>query len=467
MDELLRRPQPGTDRAPGALPPPARPGHRGHRRRHGVQNPPPQLQRTSGRLRQDSRRQALRTLSGLPHRRLCRLQQIQPRPARRLRQGARPHREGRQEHGGHNRNPLRQDHPHAHRLHTQGKGQGQDQDQEDRGHDHRQGEHHHPSAQRRVAGQDHRRPLRLHRLRGQHRSQRLRHRREQAPVPECPRHSRIRHLPHPRPAGETAPHQARKAGRRLALEQPGAHLLRRRSVSSPGRQVLPGLGGAEKRHPCKDAGIPRAGAQGHHNGGYRPSGGEARAQDFPFRRQGRGRQDRRAGRADGRRQGEHRGHHRLHHRMVQEPKEKVWQELPTPDRTHRLRDHRSHQGHQQQRQAFRQPRGGFRGHRPQARRQRHLHLRLLRPVGDHRHRQGRQIPHHEGGGQGLLRQGPALRGPVQPGRRPHHLQCDIPRGQDQRLLRQALRHHLGHPRQGIRHHHRRARVPDNVVLRQP
>ena len=65
--------------------------------------------------------------------------------------------------------------------------------------------------------------------------------------------------------------------------------------------------------------------------------------------------------------------------------------------------------------------GRIRGHRPQARRQWHLHLRLLRPFGDHRNRQGWQVPHHQGGGQGLLRQGPALCGRVQPRRRPHHL----------------------------------------------
>ncbi len=80
-----------------------------------------------------------------------------------------------------------------------------------------------------------------------------------------------------------------------------------------------------------------------------------------------------------------------------------------PDRDHRLREHSRHQGGQQQRETLRELRGGFRRAEPQEGRQRHLHLRLLRPFRGHRHRQGRQVPHHQSHGQSLLLERPALR----------------------------------------------------------
>ena len=55
MDDLLRRKEPRTRRAAGALPAAARPGHGGHRRRTRIQNTPPQLQRAHRRLRGHTR----------------------------------------------------------------------------------------------------------------------------------------------------------------------------------------------------------------------------------------------------------------------------------------------------------------------------------------------------------------------------------------------------------------------------
>ena len=94
----------------------------------------------------------LRTVSRLPHRGPRGLLEVQPRPPGRSGEDPRPHREDRQEHGHHHRNPLREDLPHGHRQHPEGEGQGQDQDQEDRGHDHGQGGDHHPPPGRRVPG---------------------------------------------------------------------------------------------------------------------------------------------------------------------------------------------------------------------------------------------------------------------------------------------------------------------------
>ena len=139
----------------------------------------------------------------------------------------------------------------------------------------------------------------------------------------------------------------------------------------------------------------------------------------------------------------------LKKKLVPFPQEEVRQGPSAPDGDHLLRDHRRDQGREQQREAVREPRGRLRGHRPQEFRRGRIHRRLLRPLGDHRHRQGRQVPGDQGGRQGLLREGPPVGRRVQPERRPHHLQRHLPRRQGFGPLRQALRHHLHHPRQGV------------------
>ena len=67
---------------------------------------------------------------------------------------------------GHHRNTLYHDHRVDQGFDHQGQRQGQDQDQEGRRQYGRQGRNHHPGFARRVERQNHRRPLRLHRLRG-------------------------------------------------------------------------------------------------------------------------------------------------------------------------------------------------------------------------------------------------------------------------------------------------------------
>ncbi len=70
-------------------------------------------------------------------------------------------------------------------------------------------------------------------------------------------------------------------------------------------------------------------------------------------------------------------------------------------------------------------------------------------------------------GQSLLLERPALRRSVQQRRQQNHIQRHLPRGQEQRLLRQKVRDHQRHQGQGLRHHHRRGRVQDPLVHRQP
>ena len=130
-------------------------------------------------------------------------------------------------------------------------------------------------------------------------------------------------------------------------------------------------------------------------------------------------------------------------------------------------EHHRHQGGVQQRQALRQPLRGLRGNRPQARRRRRVHGRMLGPERDYRDWPGRKIPRHQGKRKGLLREGPPVCRRVQPRRRAHHLQRDLPRRQGPRPLRQALQYHLHHPRQGIRHHHRGPRLQDSLVHGEP
>ena len=154
------------------------------------------------------------------------------------------------------------------------------------------------------------------------------------------------------------------------------------------------------------------------------------------------------GRDEGR-AGQARAPDAVHHRVVPEPEEEVRQGSSAPDGDHFLRDHRRDQGREQQREAVREPRGRLRGHRPQELRGSRIHRRLLRPFGDHRHRQGRQVPGDQGGRQGLLREGSPLGRRVQPERRPHHLQRHLPRRQGPGPLRQAFRHHVHHARQGV------------------
>ena len=136
--------------------------------------------------------------------------------------------------------------------------------------------------------------------------------------------------------------------------------------------------------------------------------------------------------------------HRLHHRLVSLPQEEIRQGLSAPHRDHLAGNDSRHQGREQQRKALRQHGGRLCGNVPEEGRQRRVHRRLLRPLRNNSHREGRALPHYQGRRQGLLREEPPLRGSVQPRRRKDHLQRYLPRREAAGILCQALCNHLCH-----------------------
>ena len=104
---------------PVKFPPPA--GARSGRHRRGIvfENHAAQLQRNLRRGRQLPARRTFPTLSRLPDGGQHRREPVQRRATRRSGQGARQNHQDRQQDAGHPRNPVRQDHHDAHRLHPE------------------------------------------------------------------------------------------------------------------------------------------------------------------------------------------------------------------------------------------------------------------------------------------------------------------------------------------------------------
>ena len=182
MDALLRRPQGGAGDASRQIPAAAGAGCRRHRRGTGVEDPAAQLQRVDPCSRRASARRDVPALSRLSDGRHDRRVALQRRPAGRGGEGARQDLEDRQTDAGHYRNSLYDDHRVDQGVDHQGQREGQDQDPpRGRQHGRARGDHRAGGA-RRVVGQDDRRALRLHRLRGVDFAQRLRHPGREAPL---------------------------------------------------------------------------------------------------------------------------------------------------------------------------------------------------------------------------------------------------------------------------------------------
>ena len=116
-------------------------------------------------------------------------------------------------------------------------------------------------------------------MRNQDSAQRLRHPGEQARLPHGERDSGIRHLPHPRhPAGRVGG-KAGRAGERLALQLPGAHLLREPHLQGAGAEPEE-LGRTAGGHLQPDEAVPGPPASAHPDGRHQQAGREARAQNF-------------------------------------------------------------------------------------------------------------------------------------------------------------------------------------------
>ena len=217
MEAILRRPQPRTGHPARQVPPAAGPGRGRHCRRPVVQNSAPQLQRTVRRRHQLPPRRRLPPLPRLPDGRQHRRVEVQRRRTRR--HGARPleNREDRQQNARRPRNPLRQDRGQRVRLHREGQRERQNQDTQGRRPDIGQRRDTGAPDAGHVVGQDHRRPLRLHRLRGEHLAQLLRHRRAQAPLPHRERRPAQVRRQHPRPAAPRTGNPPRRGARKPAL----------------------------------------------------------------------------------------------------------------------------------------------------------------------------------------------------------------------------------------------------------
>ena len=181
-------------------------------------------------------RRRVSPLSRFPHRRKHRCQQIQRRSAWRQRACESQDRETRQQDPRHHRNTLWQDHRHGeqalhfYRLDTQGVREGQNQSAQGRRHDRSQRRDTHSPHPRRQQRQDHRRPLCLYRLRGEHLAQLLRHRREEAPVSERQRRFAPLGRQHHVATASGTPDTQRRTPRTAPLHEPrtdihrGAHL---------------------------------------------------------------------------------------------------------------------------------------------------------------------------------------------------------------------------------------------------
>ena len=183
MDAYLRRPQGGAGHAADQVPAAAGAGLGRHRRRSGVENPAPQLRGAYQRLHRPSSGPRIPALPRLSDGRHGRREPLQRRSSRRCCEGPRQDFEDRQTYAGHHRNSLYHDHRVDQGFDHQGQRQGQDQDPKGRRQYSRQGRNRHSGLARRVVGQDHRRALRLHRLRGVDRPELVRHLGREAALP--------------------------------------------------------------------------------------------------------------------------------------------------------------------------------------------------------------------------------------------------------------------------------------------
>ena len=144
--------------------------------------------------------------------------------------------------------------------------------------------------------------------------------------------------------------------------------------------------------------------------------------------------------------GGHQGHavrsgppDRIRRRLLRAHPRQVRQGPGAPHGAARVRFDRGHEGCRDQRQTLRRSRRGFLRHR-QVDEGRRAGLRLLGHRRCDRLHEGRALRHHEGFGQGFLRQEHLLYRGLQTQRRPHDLQRPLPRRQERRDYDEALRH---------------------------
>ena len=245
---------------------------RGHRRGPELQDPAAQLQRADRREHRGAEGQAPAPGARLPHGRHDGRRGLRAGPARRAHPRACTYPQGGQQDTGDHRGALRHHHQQPDRQHHQGQREGQDQGPAHRGQHGRERGDRDPPGQRREPGQHHRRALRLHGLRAQHRAERLRDRERQAPLRQRHRAAGDEHEEHARTAQAGTADQAGGARTTMALQFAGAHLHREEGLPQDrgGRD----LGGGDRVHQEGPQAAHRRAAPARDRGGYPATDGD-------------------------------------------------------------------------------------------------------------------------------------------------------------------------------------------------